>query len=786
MDALFLKLLNMSITAGWLVLAVIVLRLFLKKAPKWITCALWSFVAIRLVCPFTPQSMLSLIPSAETLPKEILISGAPQINSGLAYVNQRINPIISRSFAPNFTNSITPLQVITFIAQIIWVAGMIAMAVYALISCLRIYFKVRESVRTEDNIRLCDHIPTPFIFGLFRPKIYLPSSMDETDVKYVLLHEKAHLKRKDHVWKPLGFLLLTVYWFNPILWVAYILLCKDIELACDEKVIRETGAENKKAYSNALINCSVPRKMIAACPLAFGEVSVKVRVKSVLSYKKPALWVIIAAVAACITAAVCFLTNPAGIKITQLSNDGDYSRLFSGVAEVAVIKGENSYTVTDKEAANQIIRILQDVKIDSSPLSKNRGENRDKTNRITINNNCTLCFSGDYSELWFDNGVKPTLSYKVLNPSTVKKAFDIKVSEKATERITSNFAVVDSGSDIDGVSVSIKQAVLDTDKPYIRIELKNENDSNINFPESFDIQYYADGKRSSCATEELYFDALNNTLQADEKRIKNYPVNLFDLSKEGKYRFQIEPSPGKYLWIDFEISAESEAHIGGADSPEQVITSTLRGYAYITSADTACLSLTPEIGSCSFNLSLLSSYFPQGTYEENDEFLIMKTDDGKNKYTFKKSGDDLIFDAKSSSEMPKYKYSADAQPQTCVPDGAVFKRQNLYPDFCSMLIYDRITADIDDDGIEEICALAFDPHTGMRLGALYATENSILKYGVTFTFNNYDLAFTKNSNGKVQLKGVTQGNKPETHLFDISVKGSKIFLSENGKDIGNL
>lgn len=310
MEAIFLKILNMSITASWLVLAIVILRLILKKAPKAISVFMWALVGVRLICPFSFESILSLIPSAETVPQDIIYSEAPAIHSGVPIFNSTVNPIISENLAPEVGASVNPMQIIAFVASVVWIVGIVAMVLYTVISYFRIHRKVREAVPYQDNIWLCDHIDTPFILGVIRPRIYLPSNMNEQDIEYVIAHEKAHLKRHDHWWKPLGFLLLVVYWFNPILWIAYILLCKDIELACDEKVIKDMGTEIKKPYSEALINCSVPRKMISACPLAFGEVGVKGRVKSVLNYKKPAFWIIVVAVVASIVVAVCFLTNP--------------------------------------------------------------------------------------------------------------------------------------------------------------------------------------------------------------------------------------------------------------------------------------------------------------------------------------------------------------------------------------------------------------------------------------------------------------------------------------------
>ena len=310
MTDLFISLFNMSITASWLVLAVVVLRFLLKKAPKWINAVLWAFVGFRLVCPFSFESIFSLIPSTDTVPHDIIYSQSPTIHSGIPSLNSTVNPIISETFAPDVTNSVNPLQVVLFVTVIVWLIGIFAMLVYSAVSFIRLSRKVREGVVLKDNIWLCDRIDTPFILGLFRPRIFLPSGMAESDMEYVIAHEKAHLRRRDHWWKPLGFILLTVYWFNPVMWLAYILLCRDIELACDEKVIKEMGTDARKPYSEALINCSVSRRTISACPLAFGETGVKDRIKSVLSYKKPTLWIIIVAVISCVVVAVCFLTNP--------------------------------------------------------------------------------------------------------------------------------------------------------------------------------------------------------------------------------------------------------------------------------------------------------------------------------------------------------------------------------------------------------------------------------------------------------------------------------------------
>lgn len=310
MEQIFIKLLNMSISAGWMVLALLLLRPLLKKAPKWISCLLWGFVGLRLCLPVSIESMLSLIPSAQTVPEGIMLDTSPAIDSGISSINSAVNPVIGQVFAPDPATSANPLQIGMFLAAAVWIAGMVVMALYAAISYGLLRRKLREAVRQQENIWVCDRVDSPFLLGLIRPRIYLPSDLSSESAAYVIAHEQAHLKRRDHLWKPLGFLLLTVYWFNPLLWVAYILLCRDIEYACDEKVLQSIGADHKSAYSEALIRCSSPRKLISACPVAFGEDGVKGRVKSVLNYKKPAFWIMIAAVAVSVAVAVCFLTDP--------------------------------------------------------------------------------------------------------------------------------------------------------------------------------------------------------------------------------------------------------------------------------------------------------------------------------------------------------------------------------------------------------------------------------------------------------------------------------------------
>ncbi len=309
MDTFFLKILNMSISALWLILAVILLRLVLKKAPKWINVLLWALVAVRLLCPISFESALSLVPNAEPIPQEIFVAEPPQNHESPVF-HPIENPNLPDTPSVSVDGSIEQVQWKFVFATFGWAFGVVAMLVYASISYLRVKGKVKASLHMWDNIWICDDIQTPFILGVFMPKIYIPSGVDESQLPHIIAHENAHLKRLDHWWKPMGFAVLAVHWFNPLVWVAYILLCRDIELACDEKVIRKMNQSESIAYSETLLSCSANRRMVMVCPIAFGEVGVKERVKRVLHYRKPAFWLIVSAVIICIVVAICFLTNP--------------------------------------------------------------------------------------------------------------------------------------------------------------------------------------------------------------------------------------------------------------------------------------------------------------------------------------------------------------------------------------------------------------------------------------------------------------------------------------------
>lgn len=310
MDDVFLKLVNLSISASWLILAVLVLRVVLKKAPKWVMPLLWGVVALRLVCLFSIESALSLIPSAETIPSEIVTETREPVLYEQATLDIVTNPTLPSAAEVPVGVSRQQAQVDFNIYSVLWLAGMAALLVHALVSAGKLKRKLATAILLRDNIYESEFVDSPFVFGVVKPNIYLPMHMDEGTAAYVIAHERAHLARRDHWWKVLGYLVLALHWFNPLVWVAYILFCRDIELACDEKVVRGLDGAARADYSQALLSCAAPKRAVAACPLAFGEGNIKMRVKSALHYKKPAFWVAAAAVLAVVIVAVCFLTNP--------------------------------------------------------------------------------------------------------------------------------------------------------------------------------------------------------------------------------------------------------------------------------------------------------------------------------------------------------------------------------------------------------------------------------------------------------------------------------------------
>lgn len=318
-DRIFSALLNRAVAATLLLLAVCVYRALSPKAPKWSRLFLWALAGLRLCLPFSIRSAWSLVPSEKILDYETAQYAAkPEITSGIAALNQAVNPAFGESFAATPAASANPLQIWMHFAGIVWAVGVLALLLAALVSVWKLRRRVQASIELTKGVRLCDAIDTPFLLGLFRPTVYLPSQLSQRERDVVLAHEAAHKTHGDCIWKLLGYGILCAYWFYLPVWLGYALFCRDLELACDERAVKRLSLEEKKRYASVLLSCSVPKGSFAVCPLAFGEVGVKERVKRVLD-KKPAKALIALALAVCLVIGVCFLTAKQDEQIYGLS-----------------------------------------------------------------------------------------------------------------------------------------------------------------------------------------------------------------------------------------------------------------------------------------------------------------------------------------------------------------------------------------------------------------------------------------------------------------------------------
>lgn len=440
MDTVFMKLLNMSISASWMILAVTTARLLLRKAPKNLTLLLWGLVGLRLICPVSLKCGLSLLPSGEVLPRQFLYTAEPAIHSGIPAVNTRINPVLEDVLAPQPGASINPAQMLLFAGAVVWLLGIAVMLVHTIVGVLRLRRQTAESASLLPGVMFCDRIPTPFVFGLFSPVIYLPSGLRRQDFPYVLAHEKAHLQRRDYIWKPLGYLILMLHWFNPLVWFAYKLFARDLELACDAKVLSSLGPGARKPYSSALLSCGTGRTLVSACPLAFGEGDVKQRIKAALSYRKPRVWLIVLAVLVCLGVAICFFTVPAGTALYVPQGD-------SPVVRIVVEAGTRRCQLTEPADMTPVLSFLSEIKTGKAPLSLDRSEDRSWTQRITLydqgNRALRFCFQESNGSVWVEDGVKPGLCLPVTDPEVLEHFFAI-LPMTALEQTNAQYFGLDS------------------------------------------------------------------------------------------------------------------------------------------------------------------------------------------------------------------------------------------------------------------------------------------------------------------------------------------------------
>lgn len=490
MENIFLTFFNLSINAGWLVLAIILLRFILKKAPKWVYCVLWSIVGIRLVLPFSLESIFSLLPSKQFIAPYELYEMSPTVDSGFDTVNEIINPVFSQVLASSPENSVNPLQVITIIASYIWIIGIVAMCMYTLFTYISLKRRVATATMLSDNVLQSENVSSPFILGILKPRIYLPYAIEEKDAEYVIAHEKAHLRRKDHLIKPFAFLLLSVYWFNPLMWLAYVLLCRDIELACDEKVVKDYRKEECKEYSYALLNCSINRKNIAACPLAFGEVGVKDRVRNVLNYKKPAFWIILVGILVCIVTAVCFLTVPKGVTLAE---GYLYEPMSVKTDRLEITTPENTYVFTDASQIEDLRELINGITVDKNKTEEIEHPSKSLPEpsyviKALLGDVQTfeLCVSSDFKNIWKSEDGQCQYLFTSRDADKVRSIFTEKLAmasiRQQTEKLTSELLIEYFSNP------QVRDSVFTTESHYvIKESISYTSDNKFNLPVSIKL-----------------------------------------------------------------------------------------------------------------------------------------------------------------------------------------------------------------------------------------------------------------------------------------------------------
>ncbi len=727
MSEIFIKMLNMSISASWIVLAVVIVRLLLYRAPKWINCLLWGIVGLRLVMPFSVKSALSLIPSAEPIPQNIIYTQTPYINSGIGAVDNALNPVLD-DLSPAIVGTRGIIADITDIAVCVWLCGIALMLIYGVVSYIRLKMRVRISI-SSDGVYYCDSVESPFILGIIKPRIYLPSGIGEQtpEFEHVISHEKAHIKRGDHLIKPIGFILLALYWFNPVLWVAYILLCRDIERACDERVIKEMSDGEKKGYSEALVACSVHRRRIMACPLAFGEVCVKDRIKSVLNYKKPAFWIIIVALVLSLVLAVCFLTDK--ISDSDIDSQESYSEL-EGI----------SLELTDIDLG--AFRPYLEIKWKNKTL-KNVTFGEEFYLYRNVGGEWVDCRNGE-SYVWHEIAylISPRghsdQTYYIGNMDIIrgeKYRFESKASiDGKTGTVYLEFEISDSEVDIKDVKKrkdykvvdqsqadviltvqkralpeSIYSSPADEFKPYEVIAFRDGNTAIylksghyrndyvlLEFEMSYDLDERGNLLSAWTWNEDMTYSTgvgLTDKRLWDSKKIYEDALYLHGIGEGERFAIMVKTDVLKEAseYISFRVPLnmvyyapkDFEGTVQIADANE--VTNIWPGHYDNENYETyicrdSCDPMNPSItlskqdGKFYFSFSYLSSYIAHGKYEFTDDgVLILTTDDGyANKYVFKAVDGGYMFVADESTDIPKYVYTSGGVAMTPVVDGAVF------------------------------------------------------------------------------------------------------------------
>ena len=728
MTVTFTSVLNLSISASWLILAVLPARLVLRKAPKALHCALWGLVALRLLCPVSIESSLSLQPTREVIPRDYLLMEPSDTGFSQGTTLDIVtNPVYDTPVSIEIEPTVDRVQHLDVIASLLWLTGMGVMAIYAAYSYLSLRLRLRVAAWVEKGVYECDSVDSPFILGLLRPRIYLPSGLEEQTKRHVLAHERAHLSRLDHLWKPLGFFLLSVHWFNPLMWLSYWLLCRDIELACDEKVVKKLDRQAVVEYSNALIRCAVPHRTIALCPLAFGEGNVKGRIRSILSYKKPGFWVILTAVILSIVLAVGFLTDPAVEEVPV------NTRPHTGQPIDAVLN-EEGFTVTETLEQELefmfYIHWLPEECFTPAGYGFAEGELTLYESDTTFLDLVQVIPEGE--QLRFDVRFRYNVpeSGTVLLPCHINiKGVDFRMRLSGTlydySRDYPSGVILEHSGDTMEYSFLIDRELVENADDYLMIGLSGLYETtyvptglnltgfayHVDKSLFRDEQYTLTGSAAYAPTyiigRDMHLTALESCTRWEIRRDMGEltPMELTEANFDYRFRGSYDPEElrkkAARAWYcqEQELShiliqdTDGSLYLAVLREEENLICdlyrleqgeSTDRAPEVITRSfafsdpdafDTPTFTLASD-GTFHMRLSMVSSYFGYGRYILEEDSLVLKTDDGLYTWFFIPDGRGFRYDAARSSPVDYMKTARELAP---LPDGAYFGTNTIDP-----------------------------------------------------------------------------------------------------------
>ena len=526
LDRIFLQILNMSFTASFVILFVLVARLFLKKSAKVFSYALWGIVLFRLICPLSFESVFSFLPvRVEPISQDIVYMNIPKIDTGITTINHAINSSLPAA-TPHA--SVNPLQIWVFLGRIIWLGGIAILLVYSIVSLMKFKKCLRCAVHKKDNIYIAEKLDTPFVMGIAHPKIYLPATLGAEEEQYILLHEQMHIRRFDHIIKILSFLVLCLHWFNPLVWVAFFISGRDMEMSCDEAVIKQLGGDVKKEYSSSLLALATGRRIIGGTPLAFGEGDTKGRIKNVLNYKKSGFWAIVATVIVIIIIGIGLTTNPINsVRLPEADDINLPDKMLDRVIHGTQIAGDRVMDFSEAKVP-EYVDFIKELRVSRREVSKDRGTDRDSTNQIYLayrglNNNEIICdlyfnFNTDFTEIWLDNGIKPRLSYRVKKPGEVRDFFERQFGSITRIREISSVEELIDYFETSEIDANIQNLVITTPRdsfsPFMSSMFGFE--LVLNAPENSAKFVYTCDKGSFCTYKDAKIEHIGNNVTTNE------------------------------------------------------------------------------------------------------------------------------------------------------------------------------------------------------------------------------------------------------------------------------